>query len=103
MPNKRCHKCRKDIPDAEWKRHQRAHSDLNSRANGYRLTAWKRTSQAVLEAYPVCQRCQERPSVLAHHKHGMRPVDPGGLNPRNCVGLCTSCHQLVHNGAPLFA
>jgi hypothetical protein len=103
MPKKRCFKCRKDIPDAEWKKHQQAHNDLNTRANGYRSTEWKRTSQAFLAQRPVCERCQERASAHSHHKHGLRPVDPGGMDPRNLVALCYGCHTAVHRGAPLVA
>jgi hypothetical protein len=103
MPSKRCHKCRVDIPDAEWKRHQRAHHDRKMRDDGYRSREWKRTSQALLQVYPVCQRCRERASYLAHHKHGLRPADPGGMDPANLLVVCDTCHKQIHAGHPVVA
>jgi hypothetical protein len=101
MPKKRCHKCCIDVPDYEWKQHQQAHKDRDSRANGYRLTAWTRTSEAFRRQHPVCERCHQKPTAHSHHKHGLRPIDPGGLDPRNLVALCRGCHTAVTRGAPL--
>jgi hypothetical protein len=33
---------------------------------------------------------------MVHHKGGLRPVDPGGMDPRNLLALCESCHQQLH-------
>jgi 5-methylcytosine-specific restriction endonuclease McrA len=99
MPSRRCFKCSTDVPVAQWNAHRQAHADRASRARGYRTTEWKRTAKAVLERNPVCQRCGDKPSEIAHHLHGLRPVDPGGLEPRNLLAVCTSCHLSIHREA----
>jgi hypothetical protein len=70
--------------------------DELSRRQGYRTAAWKRTAQAVVRRHPVCQRCGKRPSAIAHHLRGLRPVDPGGTDERYLRAVCASCHQLLH-------
>jgi hypothetical protein len=71
------------------------------RDDGYRSVAWKQTSKAFLATRPVCERCRERASYLAHHKHGLRPADPGGMDPRNLLAVCDTCHKQIHAGRPL--
>jgi hypothetical protein len=70
--------------------------DAPSRAFGYRTSAWRRVSRTVLARDRVCRKCGLRPSKIAHHLGGARPIDEGGLDPNRVVGLCASCHQLEH-------
>jgi 5-methylcytosine-specific restriction endonuclease McrA len=69
---------------------------VRTKAQGYESTAWRKVSRELRERFPVCQRCGRRPSERAHHRHGLRPVDPGGLEPANLLALCESCHQQIH-------
>ncbi len=64
----------------------------------YRLV--KRAYRAGLAAgqgreKPYCERCEENPSTVLHHKagrRGMALVDPKGF-----ADLCEPCHRYIHS------
>jgi hypothetical protein len=87
----RCPRCREIYKQRRWKARR-----ARTKAQGYESTAWRKVSRELRKRFPVCQRCGKRPSERAHHKDGLRPVDPGGLNPANLVAVCESCHQQLH-------
>jgi 5-methylcytosine-specific restriction endonuclease McrA len=87
----RCPRCREIHDQRRWKTRR-----ARTKAQGYESTGWRKVSRELRKRFPVCQRCGERPSERAHHKHGLRPVDPGGLNLANLVAVCESCHQQLH-------
>jgi 5-methylcytosine-specific restriction endonuclease McrA len=47
----------------------------------------------IAERDPICRNCEERPSVDSHHviKRSTLRLD----TPRNMVGLCRKCHDLI--------
>ena len=57
------------------------------RAQGYENPAWRKVSLELRRRFPVCQRGGRRLSIRAHHKHGLRSADPGGLDPANLLAV----------------
>jgi 5-methylcytosine-specific restriction endonuclease McrA len=83
----RCPACRAKLEAAKRGRRK---------VQGYEQSAWRKVSLELRKRFPVCQRCGRRPSIRAHHLHGLRPADPGGLDPANLLAVCESCHQQLH-------
>ncbi len=64
-----------------------------ARARGY-TAEWSQLAKDILQASPVCVRCQQSPSVLVHHRVKVR--DGGSHHPSNLEPLCSPCHQRAH-------
>lgn len=41
-----------------------------------------------------CEMCRQRPIAAFHHRKLRRH---GDNTPENCLGLCDTCHHLIHN------
>lgn len=68
------------------------HQPTNTRWKPYNA-AWRRKSAAIRKARPTCERCHVAPSTHVHHKDGLGPDGPRGLEDSNLEALCTSCHS----------
>lgn len=54
---------------------------------------WREVRARQLQAFPFCQRCGRR-ATLVHHIDGNAHND----DMSNLMSLCDSCHQKVHHG-----
>lgn len=65
--------------------------DAYYRSQGYMLPDWPVISAEVIREHPVCQICNEAPSVEAHHKI---PRKYGGTDDKsNLLATCHSCNM----------
>jgi 5-methylcytosine-specific restriction enzyme A len=64
-----------------------------ARGYGHR---WADVSRAYRRKHPTCERCHERPSALVHHKDGLGPLGPRGLEWNNLEAVCRRCHTAAH-------
>ncbi len=56
---------------------------------------WQRLSRNIRANHPLCQVCETRPSTEVHHKRKWYASVEGRLDPRNCIAVCRSCHELL--------
>ena len=56
---------------------------------------WKTLSLNLRASRPVCEVCGVKPSMEVHHKVKWRDSVEGRLDPRNCVCVCRSCHEII--------
>jgi hypothetical protein len=111
MPRRYCYRCaaegREALVDPGHKHRNREkerarRADPNQRAYrgiGPDGRAWRRERAAFLRRNPLCQHddgCVE-PAAHVHHKDGLGPTGPLGLDHSNFVGLCPSHHGQVED------
>ncbi|MCR5856571.1 HNH endonuclease [Mesorhizobium sp. J428] len=75
-------------------RERKARADAkrpNARARGYDRE-WEQARSDYLAAYPSCQRCGAR-ATLVDHKTSIRKAPHRRLDRTNFMALCTPCHS----------
>jgi 5-methylcytosine-specific restriction endonuclease McrA len=89
------HRCPKHV--AEWKVEHPRPNDGRAPAHvrGYD-SQWRELRRITIEASPVCQLCNVRPSILVHHWNEVRHAPELRLSQSNLVAVCGRCHQLTH-------
>lgn len=54
---------------------------------------WRGLSVAYRRAHPVCERCRLAPSEHVHHRDGLGPDGPHGMDWAGLKALCHRCHS----------
>jgi 5-methylcytosine-specific restriction protein A len=78
-------------PTSKIKRKAFANKPAYSKGE-YNTTGWRKLRHQVLQTYPVCVTCKQKPSTVADH---ITPVRLGGAfwDINNIQGLCAACHN----------
>ena len=58
---------------------------------------WRRVRDAYLKLHPICERCGRDHAHHVHHRDGLGPTGPNGLEPSNLLAVCRSCHAKLHD------
>jgi 5-methylcytosine-specific restriction protein A len=90
--------CSELVPAGYCERHAPASSlrQADATTRGY-THRWGDLARAYRRAHPTCERpgCT-RPAALVHHKDGLGPLGPRGLDVDNLEALCRRCHSHAH-------
>lgn len=73
----------------------KARGKARSGHEGRGAWAWRELSRNLRANHPMCQVCETRPSVEVHHRVRWVDCEVSRLDPRNCVCVCRSCHELL--------
>jgi 5-methylcytosine-specific restriction protein A len=60
---------------------------------------WRRARDEYLRFHQTCERCNSAPAHHVHHKDGLGPTGPNGLEPSNLLAVCRGCHAKIHDEA----
>ena len=63
---------------------------------GYGDRGWRNRRARYARDHPTCEwpGCRQ-PVGIVHHLHGLRPDEPGGLDPANLRSTCHHHHRVV--------
>ena len=57
---------------------------------------WRRLRKMKLAADPMCQKCEEKASVLVHHIDDVKHHPEKKMEWGNLLSLCNDCHESIH-------
>lgn len=69
------------------------HKKVENPGQMYRRTKWMRLRKKMLKRFPICQRCNERPSLHCDHKIPVKIKPELRFAEFNLQMLCASCHS----------